>query len=167
MSWKDILKVLSEDEISVNFVRDFTPERESDEFIENMKGKYLGYVAAKGSHQRNAGLWILNEVGNSRQEVFNTMQDSFIKNRNPHPWTMEGNLYQGDVVVYIEAALAYNAPSYWYYIADGLDDIPPSNPKQEIRVDRHNPNRVMDRIKDKEFDTEEGELPSKFKDKNR
>lgn len=193
MSWKDILKDLSEDEIREhmskvkssriaeeeqdafksstafdgNFVRSFKLEDQTDEFIERNKNKYIGYVAAK-RNQSYAGLWVgVQFGGKSRQEVFNAMQDSFIKKRNPKPWTMEGNLYQGDAVVYDGVALMYSAPSYWYYIADGLDDIPPSNPEQEIGVDRHNPSRVIDRMKGKQFDTEEGELPSEFKDKNR
>jgi len=165
MSWEDILKR--------SIVRNFQLEEQSDEFIENMKDKYLGYIAPKSSYQSNYGIWILLPfaLGDSRQEVFDVMKRDFMEqgNRpgNTWGWTMEGNLYQGDAVIYDGAMLVLGKPTYWYYIADGLDDIPPSNPEQEIRVDRHNPDRVMDRIEGKEFDSEEGELPSDFKDENR
>ena len=162
MSWEAILKR--------NYVRNFQPEQQSDEWLEEVKDKYIVYIASQGTlidETKGKYLWKYQGHFDSRQEAFDRQEKSFWEGGNPAPWTMEGNLYQGEAVVYDGAALVLGVPTYWYYIADGLDDIPPSNPEQEIRVDRHNPDRVMDRLTGRPFNFEKDELPTDFKDENR
>ena len=162
MSWQSILKF--------RFQRTFDLDElkaEDPEFYEEHKNKFLTYIGTKTKGRKGYGVWILTSSDDSRQEAFDGRQREFIRDANPDPWTMEGNLYQGIASVYDGPAMVLGAPQYYYYIAEGFEDSPPENPEQEIRVDMHNPDRVLDRMQGFSFDKDRDDFPEKTKEENR
>lgn len=159
MSWDSILKI--------RYKLNWSPENEPPEFFENNKGRFIIHIAGKTPGRAFYGQWVWQGSFASRQEAYDAQKKKFIEKANPRPWTMEGNLYQGIASVYDGPAMVLGAPRYYYYISDGLDDMPPENPEEEIRVGTSNPDRVLDRMEGLHFDRDRDDFPEHTKEENR
>ena len=144
MSWENILKIASERE---NFDEVWNNEED--------KKKFLVYLSGQESSNSLHGKWVYLFSADTRQEAYNDLKQRMHDGGNPHPWTVEGSLYEGHAVVYDDSnpfrSLMLMAPSYWYYIADGPDDLPPSEP-ETIRVDWTSRERLLDRMAGADYD---------------
>ena len=99
------------------------------------------------------GRWIeFKDKYNTRQEAFDALEESMYENRNPDPWTVEGDLYGGHCIVYDGIFMVLGAPSYYYIIIEDDEELPDPlsyNP----RVDNVTRDRVLDRFEGRKYDT--------------
>jgi len=90
---------------------------------------------------------------NSRREAYDALKREAAIG-NPMPWTVEGNLYAGQMNVYDGVFQMINAPSYYYLIIEENEELPDAA-SFHARTDWTSREAVLDRMRGYEADPEE------------
>ena len=124
MVWVDILKfgprqtpaqsIGSKQPIKVSEKK--LPAPEPTKFIVSLTQQHRGSLYGK---------WMtLKESFDTRAKAREFLVDYMYKNRNPEPWTVEGDDISGHCVVYDGIMMSMGAPSYYYLIHEENEKKP-------------------------------------------
>jgi|TARA_R100000084_G_C4636335_1_gene141198 hypothetical protein len=179
MSWEDVLKKFGEKqtprkpyESKEEYLKRLgNQQEESDEFEEvkeilqkpeEQEGpaeKFKLRITGQGRYNSLHGKWA--EIAgypeghsfNSRREAYDALKREAAIG-NPRPWTVEGNLYAGQMNVYDGVFQMINAPSYYYIIIEENEKLPDAA-SFHARTDWTSREAVLDRMRGYEADPEE------------
>ena len=90
---------------------------------------------------------------NSRREAYNALKAEMAIG-NPDPWTVEGNLYGGECVVYDGIFRVMGVPEYYYIIIEENEKLPDAS-NYHPRTDWTSREALLDRMSGYESDPEE------------
>jgi hypothetical protein len=121
--------------------------------------KFKLRITGQNRSSRFQGVW-LEIAGYPEGHTFNSRREAYdaLKREaaigNPMPWTVEGNLYAGQMNVYDGIALMLTAPSYYYIIIEENEELPDAA-SFHARIDWASREAVLDRMAGYEADPEE------------
>jgi len=179
MTWEDVLKKFGEKqtprkpyESREEYLKRLgNQQKESDEFEEvkeilqkpeEQEGpaeKFKLRITGQNNSSRFKGVW-LEIAGYPEGHLFNSRREAYdaLKREaaigNPRPWTVEGNLYAGQMNVYDGVFLMITAPSYYYIIIEENEELPDAA-SFYARTDWTSREAVLDRMAGYEADPEE------------
>ena len=121
--------------------------------------KFKLWITGQRGTSRMAGNWYEiagkpeGQTYNSRREVHNALKEE-MKIGNPKPWTVEGNLYGGEMVIYDGIFRVMGVPEYYYIIIEENEELPDAS-DYHPRTDWTSREALMDRMAGYESDPEE------------
>lgn len=125
MTWEDIFKNFGPRQIPKQSIGSKQPMKVSERKLPEPEPTKFMVSLTQQDRGSLYGRWMtLKESFDSRPEAREFLVDYMYKNRNPAPWTVEGDDISGHCVVYDGISMSLGAPSYYYLIHEENEELP-------------------------------------------